>query len=139
MLQARGIVGHSVGVAWEVVGVVVVTMLSLVGAAIVAEHGRDPIGRDGTFVHARDSWGVVTASDDGAVADVGLLGEEADLRKLAGLFQVTVCDGSFRVVKGDKVRLNVFWKWLSPDVRESVVVVVDATHSRLGCVGGAQK
>jgi hypothetical protein len=36
MLQARGVVGHAIPVAWEVEGVVVVAVLPLVEAAQVA-------------------------------------------------------------------------------------------------------
>jgi hypothetical protein len=36
MLQARGVVGHAIPVAWEVEGVVVVAVLTLVEAAQVA-------------------------------------------------------------------------------------------------------
>jgi hypothetical protein len=44
VLQAGSIVSHSILVAWEVEGVVVVAVLSLVDASEVAEHGRDTIG-----------------------------------------------------------------------------------------------
>ena len=52
----------------------IVAVFPLMRATVVAEHGGDSIRGDGTFVHARDSRGVVTTGDDGAVADVGLLG-----------------------------------------------------------------
>lgn len=99
MLQARGVVGHAIPVAWEVEGVVVVAVLTLVEAAQVAQHSRDAIGGECSFVHSGDRRGVVASSEDGAVSEVGALGEQADLGELAGLFQVTVGDAALGVVE----------------------------------------
>ena len=84
MLQVRGVIGHSIPVAWEVEGVVVVAMLTLVEAAQIAQHGRNSIRSECSFVHSRDRGGVVASSEDGAVSEVGALGEQADLGELAG-------------------------------------------------------
>jgi hypothetical protein len=119
--------------------VVVVAVFSLMSASEVAEHGRDAIGCDGAFVHSGHCRGVVASRYDGAVADVGSLGDEADLRKLAGLFQVTVCDGAFRVIKRDQVFLDVVGKGLSPDMWGTIVIVVDPSHARFCRIRGAKE
>ena len=74
-------------------------MLTLVEAAQVAQHSRDAIGGECSFVHSRDRRSVVASSEDGAVSEVGALGEQADLGELAGLFQVTVGDAAFGIVE----------------------------------------
>jgi hypothetical protein len=61
------------------------------------------------------------------------------LCKLAGLFQVTVCDGAFWVVERDQVLLDVVREGLSPDMWDTIVIVVDPSHTRLGCIRGAKE
>ena len=101
MLQARGVVGHSIAVSWEEEREVAVAVLALVSTAVVAELGSDSIRRDGSFVHARYGRCVVTSRANRAIGNVGPLGDEADLGELAGLFQVTVRDGSLGIFEGD--------------------------------------
>jgi hypothetical protein len=139
MLQAGGVVSHSVSISWEEKGEVAVAVLSLVSAAVVAQLGCDPIRGHRSFVHSRDGGGVVTASANGAVGSVGTLGDEADLGELAGLFQVTIGDGSMGVVEGDQVLLDVLGERLSPHVGSTMVVVEDATHTSFRSVGGSQE
>jgi hypothetical protein len=94
---------------------------------------------DCSFVHVRSGRGVVTPRAYCAIGDIDLLGDEADLGKLAGLFQVTIRDGSLGVVEGDKVLLDVLWEGLSPHVGGSLVIIEDSSHAGLGCVRGAQE
>ena len=69
MLQARGIVGHDVGVAWEVGSLMAVAVSALVQAGHVAcgccwsFRGHRP------FLNPANCWGVVTARLDGGTLD----------------------------------------------------------------------
>jgi hypothetical protein len=92
MLEARGIVGHAIAVSWKEEGEVAVAVQALVQAAIAAELSGHTIGCEGAFVHSGDGRGVVAAGANGAVRNIGLLGNEAHLSELAGLLQVTVGD-----------------------------------------------
>lgn len=139
MLEARGIVGHAIAVSWKEEGEVAVAVQALVQAAIAAKLSGHTIGCEGAFVHSGDSRGVVTAGANGAVGYIGLLGNEAHLRELAGLLQVTVGDGAFRVVKRHKVGLDVGGKRLAPCVRLAFVVIEHASHIGFGCISGAQE
>jgi hypothetical protein len=139
MLQAGGVISHSISISWVEKGEVAVAVLALVSAAVVAQLGGNSIRGHRSFVHSRDGGGVVAASANGAVGSVGLLGDEADLGKLAGLFQVTIGDGSLGVVEGDKVLLDILGEGLSPHVGSAMVVIEDATHTSFGHVSGAQE
>ena len=54
VLQARGIVGHDVGVSWEVGRFVAVAVEALVQAGVVAQIGGGAIRGDGAFRHPAD-------------------------------------------------------------------------------------
>jgi hypothetical protein len=129
MLQAGGVVSHSISIPWEEEGEVAVAVFSLVSTAVVAQLGSDSIGRDCSFVHLRDGRGVVAASANCAIGHIGLLGDEADLGKLASLLQVTIGDGSMGVVEGGQVLLYVLGQGLSPYVGSAMVVIKDPTHA----------
>jgi hypothetical protein len=139
MLQAGGVVSHTIAVSREEEREVAVAVLMLVLTAVVAELGSDSIRRDRSFVHAQDGRSVVTSRAYCAIGEVGTLGDEADLGELAGLFQVTVRDGSLGVVEGHKVSLDVLGEGLLPGVRSSLVIVEDSSHAGFSCVHGAQE
>ena len=52
MLQARGVVGHHVGLASDVVDFVAVAVVALVEAGRPAQVGRRCVGRNGTLTTA---------------------------------------------------------------------------------------
>jgi hypothetical protein len=139
MLQAGGIVSHSISISWEEEGEVAVAVLLLVLTLVVAQLGSDPIGGDHSFVRSRDGGGVVAASANGAIGNIGSLRDEADLCELACLFQVTIRDGSLGVVEGNQILLDVLGEGLSPHVGSALVIIKDPTHTSFCSVSGAQE
>jgi hypothetical protein len=139
MSQAGGVVSHSISISWEEEGEVAVAVLLLVSTVVVAQLGSNLIGGDRSFVHSRDGGGVVAASANGAIGNIGLLGDEADLCKLAGMFQVTIRDGPLGVVEGNQILLDILGKGLSPHVGSALVIIEDPTHTSFRGVSGAQE
>jgi hypothetical protein len=140
MLQVGGVISHSILVSWEEEGEVAVAVFALVSTAVVAELGSDSIGGDHSFVHLRDGRGVVAASaTNGAIGHLGLVGNEADLGELADLLQVTIGDGSFGVVEGDQILLDVLGEGLSPYLGSAMVVIKDLTHPGFRSISSTQE
>jgi hypothetical protein len=139
MLQAGGVISHSILISWEEEGEVAVAVFSLVSTAVVTQLGSNSIGGDCSFVHSRDRGGVVATSANGAIGNIGSLRDEADLGELAGLFQVTICDGSLGVVEGDQILPDVLGEGLSPHVGSALVIIEDPTHISLRSVSRAQE
>ena len=79
MLQARGIVGHDVGVSWEVGRFVAIAVEALVQAGVVAQVGGWAIRGDSAFRHPADCWGVVGCVPDGGVAHVSVVDHDVHL------------------------------------------------------------
>ena len=90
LLEPGGVVRHDVERPWEVVGRVAVAVLTLVEASVVAQVGSWPLGRDGPFCDARDSWSVVRHIGDCHVGDVVVVGYDGDLPQEPGVLQVAV-------------------------------------------------
>ena len=100
VLQARGIIGHDIGLPWDALGhvAVMVLVLALVLHREDALLGRHTVSRNGLLAHAGFSRGVVHEGCCGGALDGVALCCGADLGKHAGVFQVTVCDSAIGVV-----------------------------------------
>ena len=55
------------------------------------------------------------------------------------MLEVTIRDGSFRVVRGHQTGGDLVWERLAPEEGVSIGVEVDASHSHLGRVRGSQE
>ena len=92
VLEARGVVGHDVSLAWDVKGSVVVAVIALVAAGPIAEVGGRAVGGDGPFADAGDGGRVVGAVDHRGVANVMGMGHDVHLAKETSVLEVTVGD-----------------------------------------------
>jgi hypothetical protein len=97
VLQAWGIVRHDVGVSWEEVRHVAVSVLALVSTGVVAEMGCRPIAGHGSFGDTGHRCGVVRSIGYGGVGNVMVLTGDGHLGKQTSLFKVTVGDSPGRV------------------------------------------
>ena len=79
MLEARRVVGHDVGVSWEMKGDVAIALATLVGASVVAEVSAGAFTGDGAFGGARDCRSVVATVHQSGVPDVVGRGHEGHL------------------------------------------------------------
>ena len=119
MLKSRRVVGHDVGVAREVTGLVAVAVIALVHARYVAQGRCWPFGGDSTFVHSTDRRGVVTPGTNGGVPDLVIFGLDGQLPEDSRVLKVTVGDRARRVVLGHKSPLHLVVKGVSPDIGSS--------------------
>ena len=101
VLQARGVIGHDVGLSWDALGHVAASMLPLVFCSKDTLLCRCPFSRDGFLGHSGLSGGVVHERGYSGALDWMAVGYVADLRKHAGVLKVTVCDGAGWVVSRD--------------------------------------
>ena len=85
VLQPRGVVGHDVGVAREVSGLMTVAVEALVHARDVAQGGRRPFRGDRALLDATDGWGVVNPGSNGRVLHVSVLCLDGQLSDHAGV------------------------------------------------------
>ena len=86
VLQARGVIGHDIGLPQDALGHVAVTVLSLVLRRKDAWLGRRTVGRDGLLAHAGLSRCVVNKSCCGGALDGVAFCHGADLGEHAGVF-----------------------------------------------------
>ena len=114
MLEARSVVGHDIGLAWEVEGGVVVAMIALVAAGPVAEVGGRAVGGDGAFADAGDGGRVVGAVDHRGVANVMGVSHEIHLAQETSVLEVAVGDGAGWVVGVHEAALDLGRKGVSP-------------------------
>ena len=70
MLQARGVVGHHVGLASDVGDFVAVAVVALVEAGRPTQVGRRGVGRHGPLSTAGHRWRVVGEAGEGDLAEV---------------------------------------------------------------------
>lgn len=108
MLETRGVVAHPVGVSREVEGGVTVSVKALVAAGVVAKKGGGAVAGDGAASDTRHRRSVVRAVGDRGVGDIMRCGDQRDLPKETGMFQVAVGDPPSGVVGGYQVALDVF-------------------------------
>ena len=106
VLEARGVIGHYVGLPWEEVRLMAAPMLALVTAGVVAEVSGGPFGGSGPFGQAGEARRVVCAGGDGPVSDVMACGHDGELAVDASLLEVAVGDGSRGVVHRDESLLD---------------------------------
>ena len=85
-MQARGIVGHDVGVSWEVGRFVAVAVEALVQAGVVAQVGGGAIRGDGALSGARDGRSVITTIEESRIGAVMVVGHDAHLCEESRLF-----------------------------------------------------
>lgn len=79
LLEARGVVCHDIGRAWEVPSVVAVPVRALVLASVVAEVSSGAVTGDGSSGDSGDGRGVVRCRGDRGVGDVVRRGDNGDL------------------------------------------------------------
>ena len=68
---------------------------------VVAEACSWSFTGGGSFVHAGDSWGVVSSIGQGGIPDWLKVGHESELSQDPSVLQVTVGDGASGVLSGD--------------------------------------
>ena len=136
VLQAGSVVGHDIGLSWEVLGHMAVAVLPLVLSREDALLGWRTVGRNRLLTHLGLSRGVVHEGDCCRALDGVALCHGADLGEHAGVLEVTVCDGASWVVGRDQAGLDISWEGGSPHERVPPGVAVDATHSGFGSVRG---
>ena len=137
VLQARGVIGHDVRRSWKVEALVAVAVLALVGARLVAQECCRSVTAYSAFVESRNRWSVVIPCQDRGVRHVVVVCQDRGLGLRAGLFQVTVGDGSRGVISRHQPPLDFYWKREAPDVGRARRVIVDAPHPSLGGVSRA--
>lgn len=134
MPEARAIIGHLVGGAWDIVSFGNVAVVTLVDAVEPKKIGSGPCGGGGVFVMPGDRGGVVTEGDNGTAMTVDGLCDDVLLGNEASQLKVRIGDVSKGVRKGDKSILNVGRKWSTPQERPNVGVGGSRepypTHSR---------
>ena len=86
VLQARGIVGHPVGIPWDEVCYVTVSVLALVRACVVAQSSSGTVAGDGASADSGDRRRVVGEVGEGSIADRVTAGHQGDLSQEAGMF-----------------------------------------------------
>ena len=79
--QPRGIIGHHVGLSWEVGDLVAIAVLALVVAGELAEVRCRARGGDGSFSGSRDSRGVVAKIFECGIANWVAVCHHISLRK----------------------------------------------------------
>ena len=139
MLQTGRVVGHDVGVAREVAGLVAAAMFALMHARDVAQRRRRPFGGDSALVHSTDRWGVVTAGACRGTSDVMVFALDGQLPEDARMLKVAVGDRASRVVLGHQPPLHFVSEWVSPHMGLSFGVEAHSAHSGLGSIGRAQE
>ena len=101
VLQAGSIIGHNVGLSWDVLSDMTVAVAALMVTRVHALVSGRANGGGCAFVHSGDCQGVVTECEDGGAPGFVLLANEGQLAKDACLFQIAVGDGSFGVVRAN--------------------------------------
>jgi hypothetical protein len=139
VLQARGIVGHAVGVAWEVLGPVTVAVELLVIARKPAQARRRARRGDRALPHPGDRRGVNREVLEGRVADVMSMRHEVDLHQKSRVFQVAVHDVPRRVVVENQPALHGVGEGFSPDKGIAPAVKVHSAHTVLSSICGPQQ
>ena len=139
VLEAGGIIAHDIGRSWDVPGLVAVAVLALVKSSDVAELCGRTIIRDGAFVNTGPRRCVVGQVPQGGVGSVMGGAHETCLGDQGTVLQITVGDGAVGVGRADDLGLDVLREGKSPDEGVTVCVEVDAAHTRLGRIGGAQE
>ena len=72
------------------------------GTLVVAEACSWSFTGGGSFVHAGDSWGVVSSIGQGGVPDRLQFGHESELGQDPSMLQVAIGDGTSGIVGGDQ-------------------------------------
>ena len=67
VLQARSVVGHDVGLSWDILSDVAVAVAALMVTRVYALVSGRTYGGGCAFVHSRDGRCVVTEREDGGV------------------------------------------------------------------------
>ena len=138
VLQAGGIVGHCVGLPWDVLGHMTVAVLALVLSRKDALLGRRSVGGNCFLVHLGFSRGVVHEGGNGDAADRVSHGNGAHLGKDAGVLDVTVHDGAVLVVCRHEFVLDFRREHHLPHMGVSLCAVAHSSHASLGGISGAQ-
>ncbi len=134
VLEARGIVPHSVGGPRQVGGDVAIAVLALVGALDVAEARAGPGLRHGSLGEAGDRGRVIYTRAEGGVAHREVVGHHVQVRDRSGLLEVAVGDRPRRILPGHQPTLDFVAEGRAPDVRLAGGVEEDAPHSLPGGV-----
>ena len=106
---------------------------------VVAEASSWAFTGGGAFLHARDSWGVVSPIGQGGIPDWLKVCHEGELGQDPSVLQVAVSDGASGVLSGDQEGLDFGGKRGSPHKGLSLSVVEDPSHACLGRVGCSQE
>jgi hypothetical protein len=138
MPEPGAVVGHSVGFAFDVEGLVQVAVVALVETLEAAQVSRDLIGGDGSSEQTRDCWGVVAARGNGVVPRVINVGDYVTVSDEGRLFQVAVREVAGGVVVAAYPVGYLFGETSPPEDGGLPVSEEGAAHALLACVGGAE-
>ena len=116
MLEAGRIVCHDVVGPSEVPGDVTASMLPLEAAIEQAETRGGASKRCGSFIHMRDSRGVVASGDDGAEGRRQGGCNNVQVADHPRLLQVAVGDGTIGVFGRDESPLDLLREGVAPEV-----------------------
>ena len=86
VLQARGVIGHDIGLSWDALGHVAVSVLPLVFCSKDTLLCRCPFSRDGFLGHSGLGGGVVHERGHSGALDWVAVRSGADLREHGGVF-----------------------------------------------------
>lgn len=106
VLESGGVVGHDVGVAWDVGGFRAVAVVALVGAVEAAEVGARVGASYCAFAEAGCGGDVVDQVGDGALAHVVEVGDDVVVQYGRCLLEVVDGDGTVRVVGSGELGLE---------------------------------
>ena len=135
MLQAGGVVGHLVGVAWEVEGFEEVAVLALVLASELTQVSGHPVTGDGAAGHSGNGGSVVRTHRQGGASHRVAVRHVGGVPLQPGVLQVAVGDFAVRVGDRHQALLDGRGKREAPHEGLAVLVEVDAAHAGLGGVG----
>ena len=111
-----------------------VVVVWVVEAGEAAKIGSHLVGCDGTFPIVGDGSTVVIQGQQSQLPVIIERGCHISLGKDAGLFQVTVCEVSCQVVKGDDAFLDIGREGGMPESGRVSRGKEDAPHAQLGSV-----
>lgn len=110
-----------------------ILVLALVIASVIAEMRWGAFTRDSAFDRAGKRRGVVSACRDGFVGDVVVFRNDGQLPEHGSLLQVAIGDAAFRVVRRNKLGLDVRREGAPPDVG-LIAFEEHSSHAWLGRV-----
>jgi hypothetical protein len=104
---------------------VAVSVLTLMGAGVVAKVCIGPVAGNSALGDARHTRGVVGPVGQDGISDVMVMTDDGHLGQQSRLFEVAVGDSSRGVCLRHELGLDVFREWKPPDVPLSRGIEVD--------------